>query len=252
MTKQLRKKFILKLVLYYFLGIIIELIIKSVVEFDFQGFITHFLPIWVTLKSLKKQKLKPHFLKVQKPLKERFKYLPAAMGFDFFLGGLLYYILIKLLELLNFDNYNNFLNSIMKLFTETDWNIGIIQIILLIISGMILAPIVEELLLRGFVYDHLEEKFPKSYVMINTLLFGLLHGGFMPQHYVGGYVLAKLREKEGDIYGAIIIHMVNNCFAILQGVFPLLSDFFIFGVLIYFFIYIIFNSSFVQKRLAKV
>ncbi|MBQ8985129.1 CPBP family intramembrane metalloprotease [Candidatus Saccharibacteria bacterium] len=88
--------------------------------------------------------------------------------------------------------------------------------VLAFISLVILAPIVEELVFRGWLYGKLRLKVPKAIaVLIVSLLFGLVHF----QWNVGISVFAmsiitcSLREVTGTIYAGTLVHMINNCVA---------------------------------------
>ena len=78
---------------------------------------------------------------------------------------------------------------------------------------VIIAPIMEELLFRGWLYGKLRLKIPKVAAIVTTsLLFGLVH----MQWNVGvnvfamSVVLCALREVTGTIYAGILTHMIKN------------------------------------------
>lgn len=80
----------------------------------------------------------------------------------------------------------------------------------------ILAPIVEEIIFRGFLYGKLRIKIPKWLaILITSLVFGLVH----MQWNVGITVFAmsivtcSLREITGTIYAGILVHIINNAVA---------------------------------------
>lgn len=77
----------------------------------------------------------------------------------------------------------------------------------------ILAPIVEEIIFRGFLYGKLRIKIPKWLaILITSFAFGLVH----MQWNVGITVFAMsivtciLREITGTIYAGILVHIINN------------------------------------------
>lgn len=78
---------------------------------------------------------------------------------------------------------------------------------------VIIAPIIEELIFRGWLYGNLRLKIPKPLaILIVSLLFGLVH----MQWNVGISVFAislvncLLREVTGTIYAGTLMHMLNN------------------------------------------
>ena len=119
-------------------------------------------------------------------------------------------------------------NALFSLFpwyniTETQ-NIGYHNLINIperlaaLISLVILAPIMEEIIFRGWLYGRLRTKLNLSVAMIIvSLLFGLVHG----QWNVGittfamSLVLCGLRKITGTIYSGIILHMIKNAIAFL-------------------------------------
>ncbi len=80
----------------------------------------------------------------------------------------------------------------------------------------ILAPVIEELIFRGFLYGNLRVKIPKwAAILIVSVLFGVVH----LQWNVGVTVFAMsvvscgLREITGTIYAGTLMHIINNTVA---------------------------------------
>ena len=81
------------------------------------------------------------------------------------------------------------------------------------ITLVVLAPILEELIFRGFLYGKLRARFsmPIS-IIVTSLVFAILHF----QWNVGvnvfalSVVLCALREVTGTVYSGIIAHMIKN------------------------------------------
>ena len=85
--------------------------------------------------------------------------------------------------------------------------------IIAFLTLVIVAPIAEELIFRGWLYEKLRNRFAIPLAIILTsLLFGLLHG----QWNVGvnvfalSLVLCGLREVTGTIYAGILVHIIKN------------------------------------------
>ncbi len=81
------------------------------------------------------------------------------------------------------------------------------------VTLVILAPTVEEVIFRGFLYGKLRVKLgAASSILITSLIFAILHF----QWNVGvnvfalSVVLCALREVTGTIYASILTHMVKN------------------------------------------
>lgn len=82
---------------------------------------------------------------------------------------------------------------------------------------VIIPPIFEEILFRGWLYGKLRAKIPGKFsliisVLITSIVFGILHG----QWNVGvnvfamSIILCALREITGTIYSGILLHMLKN------------------------------------------
>jgi membrane protease YdiL (CAAX protease family) len=91
-----------------------------------------------------------------------------------------------------------------------------VQILLIVIA----APISEEVCFRGMLYGGLREKLPRiAAALIGGLIFGALHAvtgvTAVPPLIVFGFLLSLLYERTGSIVPGIILHMLNNSFALL-------------------------------------
>lgn len=88
--------------------------------------------------------------------------------------------------------------------------------IVAMIAIVILAPVAEELLFRGWLYGKLRRKLSiVPALLVVSVLFGIFHG----QWNVGVDVFAlsvvacALRELTGTIYAGILLHMIKNAVA---------------------------------------
>ena len=80
----------------------------------------------------------------------------------------------------------------------------------------VIAPIMEEIIFRGFLYGKLRVRIPKWVaIFVTSLVFGLVH----LQWNVGISVFAMsivtctLREITGTIYAGMLVHIINNAVA---------------------------------------
>lgn len=87
------------------------------------------------------------------------------------------------------------------------------EYILAFITLVIIAPVAEEVLMRGYLYGKLRKVIPVASAMLVTgLLFAVLH----LQWNVGvdvfalSLVLTSLREVTGSIWAGILVHMMKN------------------------------------------
>jgi membrane protease YdiL (CAAX protease family) len=95
---------------------------------------------------------------------------------------------------------------------------------LVFISLVILPPLVEEILIRGFLYTGLRVRWTKyTSIIVASLLFGLAHlqlGLGAPPLYVAAIdtfflsvVLIALRERTGSLWSGIFVHAIKNSLA---------------------------------------
>ena len=95
-----------------------------------------------------------------------------------------------------------------------------ISLLFLIIVGLV-APLLEEIIFRGFLFGTLRNSFgPRRSMVYSSLLFAALHQSpvaFLPVFFLA-MVLAYLYEKTGSLWPSIILHMVNNTVATLFAI----------------------------------
>lgn len=84
---------------------------------------------------------------------------------------------------------------------------------------VILAPIVEEYLFRGYIFTELNKIFsPRSAIFVNGLLFGLYHMNLLQgiNALFLGMVLSFVYYKRKNIKDPILVHMTNNGIVLLS------------------------------------
>lgn len=95
-----------------------------------------------------------------------------------------------------------------------------ISLLFLIIVGLV-APLLEEIIFRGFLFGTLRNSFgPWRSMVYSSLLFAALHQSlvaFLPIFFLA-MVLAYLYEKTGSLWPSIVLHMVNNTVATLFAI----------------------------------
>lgn len=95
------------------------------------------------------------------------------------------------------------------------------QLSLVFISLVILPPLIEEILARGFLYSGLRTKLPVIYAaLLTSVLFGAAHlqfGSGEPLLWVAAIdtfilsmVLVYMRERSGSLWPPIGLHMIKN------------------------------------------
>lgn len=90
------------------------------------------------------------------------------------------------------------------------------QYIVVMIALVVVAPIAEELLFRGYLYGKLRQLMPLWVaVLITSLAFGAVHGQWNVaiDVFALSLVLCSLREITGSIWAGILLHMLKNAIA---------------------------------------
>ena len=85
-----------------------------------------------------------------------------------------------------------------------------------ILSTVVAAPILEEVLFRGLIFESCGERFGKGgALIISALLFGLIHGVpvQMVNAFVVGLILGYVYLRTRSLISVMIIHAVNNAIA---------------------------------------
>ena len=88
---------------------------------------------------------------------------------------------------------------------------------------VILAPIAEEILFRGIVFNMLSKHWSDvAAIIVSTVLFGLYHGNLMQAIYVLpiGLLLGYTAYKCKSVLPCIVIHMINNFMPCVVALLP--------------------------------
>ncbi len=90
------------------------------------------------------------------------------------------------------------------------------EYILAFITLVIVAPVAEEVLFRGYLFGRLKKYVPVWAAIIATsVLFGLVHGSWQVgiDTFSLSVILCLLREMSGSIWPSILLHMIKNSIA---------------------------------------
>lgn len=103
---------------------------------------------------------------------------------------------------------------------ETEQLLGTrgVELALVLLVAVLLAPVFEEIFFRGLFYSALRRKMgPRAAVLLNGLIFGALH--FQPLYMVSlvlvGMVLAFLYERTDSLFASMTAHALYNLVVIL-------------------------------------
>jgi membrane protease YdiL (CAAX protease family) len=103
----------------------------------------------------------------------------------------------------------------------------IIELLAAFVSLVILPPLVEEIVVRGFLYSGLKKAMPKIVAaLVVSAVFGAAHlaggqgGGLLwiaaLDTFSLSLVLVYLREKTGNLWAGITLHALKNCIAFVS------------------------------------
>ena len=87
------------------------------------------------------------------------------------------------------------------------------EYILAFLTLVVIAPIAEEMIFRGYLYGKLKKRIPWwGAAVLTSILFGLAHGQWnvAVDTFVLGMFLSTLREFTGSLWPAILLHMAKN------------------------------------------
>lgn len=87
------------------------------------------------------------------------------------------------------------------------------EYILAFATLVVVAPLAEEVLFRGYLYGKLRKSVPVWVAILATsLLFGLIHGAWNVaiDTFALSIVLCLLREITGNIWASVLLHMAKN------------------------------------------
>lgn len=95
--------------------------------------------------------------------------------------------------------------------------------VLTLLCTVVIAPIAEEIICRGYMYQTLSKRFSVKWaILLQAVIFGMVHINMIQVIYatVIGIVLGYFVYKSGSIWPAIIIHMVNNLLSVVNTMVP--------------------------------
>jgi len=103
---------------------------------------------------------------------------------------------------------------------------GVVPLVMTFISLVVLPPLAEEIMVRGFLYSSLKKTLPTAgAVIVTSALFASAHlpeGGAAGPLYIAALdtfvlslVLIYLREKTGSLWASITLHAIKNGIAFI-------------------------------------
>ena len=99
------------------------------------------------------------------------------------------------------------------------WESSTLSIVLVLLSTVIIGPIAEELMFRGYVLDSIRKIHGDVLgIILSALLFGMIH--FFDPYTVGmatlgGVLYGYIRVKTGSLWPSVVSHMIWNAMAMV-------------------------------------
>ena len=86
--------------------------------------------------------------------------------------------------------------------------------IVFIIYSCIIAPVIEELILRGFILGSLKKYSNEAAIVISAVMFSVMHGVYaqLPLAFLAGLVLGCAAVYSGSVTVTVIMHILYNSF----------------------------------------
>lgn len=128
-----------------------------------------------------------------------------------------------------FNFVYNLTLSVFDLTAQADWVTVFSELSspwLLLLGGVIIAPLAEEILFRGFIFAGLRQRYGwKPAALISAGLFAAVHLSplSVPPLFLLGWIFAYLYHRSNSIWPAILMHVLTNGLAL--GAAYLLSQF---------------------------
>lgn len=198
------------IVLTVLIGIPLDLINKSILNLNdsFVNMISYSIPMLIaSTRYLKRRKIANQDEYLIKQEKVSIPILLSLIAF-------LLLIIIFTDPIDNLLPVPDWFNEIMLKFVSKD--------IYSFITVVIMAPIFEELILRGVILDGFLKSYnPRKAILLSAFAFGLFHLNpwqFVPA-FIGGLYLGWIYYRTQSIIPCIVIHSVNNLTAFLMLVY---------------------------------
>lgn len=169
-----------------------------------------FVGIFVKIRSKKYD----DYINIGSLKKDSYKLVIIGLGLAGF-GNLLVSAIMKI-----FEN-NAYINNVIETLNQALSFTNNYEYVLMILSVVIIAPILEEYLFRGILFGELK-KSPKAKIIIMALTFAIYHLNLIQglNTLFIGLVLGYIYYYRRNIKEVILVHMVNN----LVAVFPVYNE----------------------------
>ena len=176
------------------------------------GQLLRLILIWLGFKIFKKAQ--PN--RFQNPIKNR-GFLPDSWKMVIIGLGVAGFGNIIISLILTLAGDNQMVNDILNQFNQAFQANTSLDILIMFLGVVILAPICEEIIFRGIVFEKFNQIYSlKTAIILNGLLFGIYHMNILQgiNTFFMGMVLAYVYYYRRNITDAILVHLVNNLLAL--------------------------------------
>jgi len=92
---------------------------------------------------------------------------------------------------------------------------NLIGALIMVFMVAIIAPVFEEIWVRGIIYDALKPYGSGMAIIISSILFGLMHGSIQMLFYTTalGFALGYVRYATNSLWGVTVLHIIFNAVA---------------------------------------
>ncbi|WP_440897757.1 lysostaphin resistance A-like protein [Amphibacillus sp. Q70] len=125
------------------------------------------------------------------------------------------YFVVYFAQYLIFDVFQwEVSGSQVDLFGLNQIDLGLMNIFLLVIAFVVIAPVLEETLFRGLIFGFLSKKIGFiGALLASSIIFGLLHPGHQLSTTIMGMAFVIIYLKTKSLWTPILLHMIWNALA---------------------------------------
>ena len=119
--------------------------------------------------------------------------------------------------------YDFLINLGINPYAPSSYTLTVPGLLLSLLSIAILPAVLEELLFRGYVLQALRPHGERNALLLSSLLFAMLHGNVIqiPFAFISGLAFGYLTLRTGNIRAGMLLHCLNNAYAVLSDYGPL-------------------------------
>ena len=153
-----------------------------------------------------------NWLEIKKIFKSKIAMIIGISLSYYFLAWPIIFLWAKIIEFLKLDNFND--SNYSKMVVEALNN----NYILIFLLAVILGPICEEIIFRGYLFKILKIRLNNFYaIILNSIFFGIIHfelSAIIPA-LILGISLSLIRLKTNNLIPSTIIHSLHNLLALI-------------------------------------